>query len=299
MHDRIVNLVILERSSIKSTRPIYNIAHMVNSVAQIDQWLGYGANALEVDVKFADDGTPSYFSHGIPCDVGRDCLRWAYIGNYVQALRERSHPNSQKFNSALVLVMFDVKLTKLNQNVLSNAGVRFAENILIPLYENNPTKMKIMISVPNLTLKDFISGVINHLKTARSGILEKIGFEISWEEEFKKPSQKEEQLRGLGITPGHAWLSSGISSIVASLYLEELKGQVAYRDRGNYFSKVYTWTVDKKSTAIKYLNINLDGMITNYPGRVNEAIKEVNQKNGPGEKVRLATLDDDPFRIII
>lgn len=280
------------------TRPIYNIAHMVNAVKQIYEWLGYGANALEVDVKFADDGTPSYFSHGIPCDVGRDCLRWAYIGNYVQALRERSHRDSQKFNSGLVLVMFDVKLTKLSKNVLSNAGVRFAENILIRLYENNPTKMKIIISVPNLTLKNFISGVINRLKTTHSGILEKIGFEISWEEEFTKPSQKEEQLKRLGITIGHAWLSSGISTIVASLYLDELKAQVAYRDKGNYFSKVYAWTVDKKSTATKYLDINLDGMITNYPGRVNEAIKEFNQKNGAGEKIRLATLDDDPFQII-
>ena len=98
--NRILNLIILETSFIKpSIRPIYNIAHMVNAVKQIDEWLGYGANALEVDVKFADDGTPSYFSHGIPCDLGGNCLRWAYIKNYVQALRERTHPDSQKFNS--------------------------------------------------------------------------------------------------------------------------------------------------------------------------------------------------------
>ena len=62
----------------------------------------------------------------------------------------------QHISTARNLITFDVKLKKLNKNVLSNAGVRFTDDILIPLYENNPTKMKIMISVPNLTLKDSV-----------------------------------------------------------------------------------------------------------------------------------------------
>ena len=133
-----------------SSRPVYNIAHMVNAVTQIDEWLGDGANALEVDVTFADDGTPEYFYHGIPCDVGRDCVRWAYIKKYINALRDRTIPTSSKFNSHLVLVMFDVKLTSLKKSALSKAGEKFVDAILIPLYQNNPTKMKVMISVPNL-----------------------------------------------------------------------------------------------------------------------------------------------------
>ena len=131
-----------------SSRPVYNIAHMVNAVKQIDQWLGKGANALEVDVKFAYNGTPNRFHHGIPCDVGRVCGRWAHIKNYINALRDRTIPTSSKFNSHLVLVMFDVKLK--NNSALSKAGEKFVDAILIPLYQNNPTKMKVMISVPNL-----------------------------------------------------------------------------------------------------------------------------------------------------
>ena len=133
-----------------TSRPVYNIAHMVNAVKQIDEWLGYGANALEVDVTFADDGTPEYFYHGIPCDAGRDCIRWAYIEKYIDALRDRTIPTSSTFNSHLVLVMFDVKLSTLEKSALSKAGEKFVDAILIPLYRNNPTKMKIMISVPNL-----------------------------------------------------------------------------------------------------------------------------------------------------
>jgi len=135
---------------VTSSRPVYNIAHMVNAVNQIDEWLGYGANALEVDVTFADAGTPEYFYHGHPCDIGRNCVRRADIKKYINALRDRTIPTSSTFNSHLVLVMFDVKLTSLKKSALSKAGKKFVDAILIPLYQNNPTKMKVVISVPNL-----------------------------------------------------------------------------------------------------------------------------------------------------
>ncbi len=79
--------------------------------------------------------------------------------------------------------------------------------------------------------------------------------------------------------------------------MDELKDKVRYRDSRNYFSKVYAWTVDKQSTAESYLNINLGGVIANYPGEVNKAIEEVNKKRSAGKKVRLATLEDDPFKV--
>ena len=246
-------------------RPIYNIAHMVNAVKQIDEYLNYGANALEVDVTFANDGTPKYFYHGIPCDVGRDCIRWAYIANYINAIRERTIPDSRKFNSRLVLIMFDVKLTRLDKRVLLDAGKKFADTIMIPLYKDNPTKMKVMISVPNFTLEDFITGVLSQLKAKQPGIVKKIGFEISFDRKVKESYEKKQTFRRLGVDPGHAWLSSGASNIVAYLFLNELKHQVTYRDSRNYFSKVYAWTLDYKSIAVKYLNINLDGVIANYP----------------------------------
>ena len=124
---------------------------MVNAVKQIHQWLGYGANALEVDVKFTDDGTPSYF---YMMEYHVTWVETVYVGHTLRTtfkLFEIEH-----ILTARNLIAFDVKLKKLNKNVLSNAGVRFTDDILIPLYENNPTKMKIMISVPNLTLKESV-----------------------------------------------------------------------------------------------------------------------------------------------
>jgi hypothetical protein len=288
-------------------RPIYNIAHMVNAVKQIDQWLNYGANALEVDVTFSKYGTPKYFYHGTPCDVGRDCLRWAYVGNYINAIRERTNPGSSKFNSNLVLIMFDVKIKKewgwwtsrrsWGRNDFNKAGEKFADTVLIPLYKNNPTKMKVIVSVPELSQKDFITGVLQQLKVKQPATEKKIGFDISFEKELKKSSEKEKVLEQLGVAPGHAWLSSGITNWLPDLYLKELTAQGRYRDTEKYFSKVYAWTLDKQSTAETYLNVNVDGVIANYPSRVKKAIEEVNKKREAGNKVRLATLDDDPFKV--
>ncbi|XP_028392390.1 phospholipase D LarSicTox-alphaIB2bii-like [Dendronephthya gigantea] len=276
-------------------RPIYNIAHMVNAVKQIDPWLGYGANALEADVTFFKDGRPKHTYHGTPCDAGRDCERWAYVENFINALRDRTVPSSSKFNSNLVLVMFDCKLTRLAKNKLANAGTKFAEIILKPLYLNNPTKMKVIVSVPNLSLKEFIRSVITSLQS-NPEILANVGWEISWDNE-KEPQQLEQALKEVGVQPGQAWLSSGVTNFIADLKLDELKKEVEYRDSGNFFSKVYAWTLDKQSTAVKYLKIHLDGVIANYPGRVNKAINQYNRERGAGEdRVRLATLNDNPFR---
>lgn len=265
---------------------------MVNAVSQIDTWMAKGANALEVDVQFKNNA-PKYFFHDTPCDFGRDCLRWAYINNYIRALRDRTIPTRGQFNEKLVLVMFDCKLgSGVDAGMMTSAGENFVDMILIPLYADNPTKMKVIISVPNLTQEKFIRAVVTQVKTNAPSILNKIGFEISWD---KADSQeKESRLSKLGVPSGHAWLSSGSTNFSPVMFLEELKAQVTYRDTNGYFSKVYGWTVDKTSTAKAYLSLDLDGIITNFPANVNKAIEEVNDQS-QDDKLRLATLDDYPF----
>ena len=147
-------------------------------------------------------------------------------------------------------------------------------------------------------MKDFIRSVLKQLNAKKRSIIQKIGFEISLEKKLEEPDEQEQALKGLGVAPGHAWLSKGITNWSAKLFLimKELKVRVEYRNNGNYFSKVYAWTVDKQKTALKYLNIGLDGIIANYPDRVNKAIAQFNENKSEHQKVKLATLDDNPFR---
>lgn len=113
---------------------------------------------------------------------------------------------------------------------------------------------------------------------------------------WRNQANKNKHLRVSVLPPGHAWLSQGMTNLWANLFLKELKARVKYRINGNYFSKVYAWTVDKQKTALKYLNIGLDGIIANYPSRVNKAIAQFNENKCEHQKVKLATLDDNPFR---
>ena len=266
---------------------------MVNAVSQIDEYLGYGANAIEADLQFNDDGTTKEFRHGSPCDCWRYCKHKSPINDYIDALRQRTHPNSKKFNTQLVLFMFDVKIKYMKKSALSKAGQDFVNKILYPLYKNNPTKMKVIVSVPDLTKKDFIVSVMKQIKIKQPDIQKKIGYDINWPATWSTQTWRdiERELKGLGVDAGHAWLSSGITNCSPYPVFKTLKSQVKYRNAGNYFSKVYGWSVDYKNTAKSYFKAGVDGVIANYPDRVKTAIEEMKEK----ENVRLATLDDDPF----
>lgn len=137
-------------------RPFYNIARMANNRKQLDAWLNWGANAIENDVSFAVDGTPSYFYHGIPCDAFRICSRWDYIKPYIEAVRARTEPESPKFNPKFTLLLFDLKVRKLNQHVLARAGRQFTDKFLIPLFNNASRRLKEVVSVLDYRKTDII-----------------------------------------------------------------------------------------------------------------------------------------------
>lgn len=77
---------------LSSPRPFYNIAHMVNSIPEINYYLSKGANALEADVTFAPNGTALYTFHGYPCDCFRHCTGSEDIVNYLKYLRTITVP---------------------------------------------------------------------------------------------------------------------------------------------------------------------------------------------------------------
>ena len=276
-------------------RPFYNIAHMVNSRYQLDEWLSYGANAIENDVAFAEDGTPRYFYHGVPCDALRFCSRWDYVKPYIEAVRERVEPNSPKFNPKFTLLMFDLKVRKLRHHVLERAGRKLVDVILKPLFTNSSGRLKSVLYVQDERNTDIIKGVLNRVNETNPEILFKIGFDVE--------NSSAMDLESLHRIPaGHFWLSNGASNwfvpLMQGMIKKHLVELVAKRDSGEAKeSKVYSWTIDHKWTIQSYLETGLDAIVTNRPQNVNEAIAEFNRKSN-GLKFRLATLDDDPFKNI-
>lgn len=81
-------LTVLLRNANCQQRPFYNIAHMVNSIKEINYYLARGANAIETDVSFAPNGTALYTFHGYPCDCFRHCTEREEITKYLEYVRE-------------------------------------------------------------------------------------------------------------------------------------------------------------------------------------------------------------------
>jgi hypothetical protein len=52
----------------KTQDPFYIIAHMANNRKSLDWAVSQGANAIENDFQFDDNGQPSVVEHGNPCD---------------------------------------------------------------------------------------------------------------------------------------------------------------------------------------------------------------------------------------
>lgn len=73
-------------------RPFYNIAHMVNSIKEINYYISRGANAIEADVSFSPNGTALYTYHGYPCDCFRHCNEREDIEKYLRYIRDITKP---------------------------------------------------------------------------------------------------------------------------------------------------------------------------------------------------------------
>ena len=149
--------------------------------------------------------------------------------------------------------MFDMKLRNLDKSVLKTAAEKFADVALIPLYNDKSSKLKVMLSIYDTSMKDFITGLLAHLKSKRPDIRTKIGFEINSEKNLLVPEDLVSFLKSIDVQLGQVWLSKGTTNWFIPLskqkMIKELKDLVQYKESGNgYVSKVYAWTVNLKST---------------------------------------------------
>lgn len=51
------------------SRPIWLMGHMTNSIDEVAKFVTDGANAVEIDIQFTEDGLPEKVYHGVPCDL--------------------------------------------------------------------------------------------------------------------------------------------------------------------------------------------------------------------------------------
>nr|ANY30972.1 loxtox protein [Loxosceles similis] len=273
-------------------RPIWNMGHMVNAVAQINTFLDLGSNALEMDITFNKQAMPVYTYHGTPCDCLRDCLRWEYFSTFVQELRQRTTPGDAKYRQQLILLIFDLKTGSINNNQARTAGINMAQQLLQHYWNNgnNGGRAYIVLSIPYLEHYELVRGFRDTLRgEGQERLLEKVGYDFSGRHQL---SSIGEAYKKAGVN-GHVWQSDGITNCLPLVDdLPRVREAVRNRDSSNGFiNKVYYWTVDKVSTTKKALSAGVDGIMTNKPSVIVDVLNE----SGIRDKYRLATYEDNPW----
>uniref|UniRef100_A0A6G1SHX8 Sphingomyelin phosphodiesterase D LspiSicTox-betaIE1ii n=1 Tax=Aceria tosichella TaxID=561515 RepID=A0A6G1SHX8_9ACAR len=281
--------------------PFWNIAHMINSIEQVDLALGAGSNGIETDVSFDSHGHPTYAYHGVPCDCGRHCFHQEDLVKFVQHLAHITIPPA---SSRLLVVLFDLKLKDLKEpRQKETAGLHLAELLHKHLYapylkaasyysidQRGQPPLRVVVSINHasdiLVAKSFISYMRNnHLDFMGN----QVGFDVGMNDNLTEISQAWDELNGATF---NIWQGDGLTNCVNIVRsFDRLKQAISIRNEQGHFRKVYFWTADIMYHIRTVLRLGLDAMLTNKPQRVNQVLNEPEFKS----KYRLATPYDNPF----
>ncbi|KAL3184177.1 hypothetical protein MRX96_032462 [Rhipicephalus microplus] len=208
---------------------------MTDTVWQVDEGMELGANAIESNVTFNQEGSAALFYHGIPCD----CFRWGRRSEEVPKLLRyiRQTTDGGKYEGRLALLFLDLKTSSLSWDKKFNAGVDVARKLLDHLWHG--------------------------------------GFDVSNNEELAAIGDMYRQLgiqghrwQGDGITNCFSFLRS--TSRLESVIENRDAAGVA----SGYVDKAYHWTIDMPHQLRLSLRKNVDGIITNMPQYLADILKE-------------------------
>ncbi|XP_015929781.2 dermonecrotic toxin StSicTox-betaIB1i [Parasteatoda tepidariorum] len=272
-------------------RPIWNIAHMVNTLGEVDSYLDQGANGLEFDVYF-DGENPVITYHPVPCDCFRTCMLREKLDTYLEYMRDITTPGSPKYRKELVFLFMDLKVSSIGAGSLKHAGENIAKKLLDIYWQNGEAggQAFILVSLPYVSHIELFHGFLGTLEERNATFRkDKIGFEFSGNEDLKTI---EYVLQTNNVSSNNFWQGDGITNCLprGTYRLIDAINSRDYKEK-SYMSKVYWWTVDKSSTMQRILRLGVDGMITNHPDRLVEVLKD----SEFASTFRLASIEDSPW----
>lgn len=290
-------------------RPIWNLAHMVNSIKELDYRLSKGANAVEADVTFGRNGDPLYTYHGPPCDCWRHCHQAEDFNDYLRYVHELSEETGEDATGKnLTLLFLDLKLDHLDQWAKVKAGVELAKSVRANLFPGKPLEvsssttkrgnlrkpLRLILSINHVTDIELVLNFVHHLEENGSGdLLQRIGFDVGMNDELNLIEYTWKKYgRQLNL-----WQGDGYTNCFSPFYnLERLTKAILKRDQADgYPKKVYQWTIDLHDRIREALRMGVDAIMTNHPERLLNILLEPEM----AQQFRLATQDDDPFNKVI
>lgn len=234
-------------------RPFYAIQHCANDVDRVERALARGANAVELDVMRTGGGLRIEHPVGSPPACWGGVTRADGVGPYLQHLGELAR------REELALVLLDLK----------GAGVdtgAYVGELVAAIRAAELEEALVVLSVP-----DCHAGAVR----AASDAVGFAGHLDVWRDvavaECPGRGEAERgvgaQFIGLGADP--AYITRPMPQ-----WLEPLRSLVHRRDTEGAPAKVYYWTVDLQTSMRVALDLGVDGLIVNAPGRLDAELGE-------------------------
>ncbi|XP_035226852.1 dermonecrotic toxin StSicTox-betaIB1i-like [Stegodyphus dumicola] len=273
-------------------RPFYVIGHMVNSIDEVTYFLSSGANVLELDVAFFNNGSIHQVFHGVPCDCMRSCTQKSDFSNYLQFVRSITTPSVGKYFNQLTLLYFDLKLANVYDKF--EAGQQLAQHIYEDLWEtDSKNMMKVVVSINSIYNQDVIRGFLQRFRELNLTTL--LNDYVAFDGGISDLSLIEEMWERHGLKNSNIWQGDGTTNCFSQLYPDtRLQQALNARDsNSSSFDKVYHWTIDSKQRMRSSLDMAVDGIITNAPA----VLKDIIENEDPyTQQFSLATIQENPFQ---
>lgn len=271
-------------------RPFFLIAHRCNNKGDVEMALAKGANAFECDVRYGKKKEDWCVNH--------DAYRPKVSMSLCNWLKEVYQIDDK---GKICFLMLDVKSTDYLDKLISYVHEHTDE-----LITERGKPIPVVYSIARLkTAKKLLPDKIASI-TDWEGVSVDYGNDPTKVNKFFCEIQKKMYEEGRKEF-GNFIYGDGINAGFADTEerRKRLKSAGTLRDTQQVIKKTYTWTIEKQSTAERYLDIGVDGILTNAGGgdvprdRIKNIINAIkaHNKNHPDKKVRYATATDNVFEV--
>ncbi len=247
------------------SRPFYAIAHRCNDPADVKHALERGANSVECDVRRYDEDFWVRHDHEASGETR--------LTSWLDEVAGHAHTFGEQF----ALIIFDLKDEGITSDSLDLMRGIIRDQLTFP------TGLNVIFSVGTFRRREVFSRIASDL-TLREGLAIDEDDDPYRMSQFFEDRNIEHNCYGNGIMAG--WFGGGVE--------DSIRAAVTLKHRAGLIKLVYVWTLDRRSSMREYIDLGVDGIMTNDVDDLIAVLAE----NPIRSLIRLATRSEFPFRSI-
>lgn len=276
-------------SYVHEYKNFYNIGHMTNRISEVDWAITNGANAVEIDVGYADDGNngakPAWSWHGYPCDcscgigasggvcwqMDSNCDKYENIDNMLAHLATTDLEMVELDNKVTTDYVGHTFKKKLTDAKKTQAGERIANKVIDKLLKKG---FGGKVLVGGQSSMKFLKGAKAVFDA--NGYQDRVYYSVDGDDDGNGVSWEntKKALDTLG-TDKLAFVN-GISACSPKSDSNFLPGIREAKRAG--IPIIIGWSIDYQSTAKTWIDAGVNGIITNFPDVIKSAAESKNLK---------------------